>query len=171
MQNQQSNDSDTEVYEPPSSVTALSTVAGKVVVLRTATVWMKTSSGYVKVRCLFDIGCQRTMIRPDVVQRCGLKSIGTEALEVIGVTGSDGFKNRKAYSLSLRSRGPDGSPIGDPVELYAVASDVLAPLPRIPRGDWLQEVEDLGLELADEVGEDSGPQELISSLAATCTTS
>ena len=154
---QQCNESHTEVHEPPSSVTALSGVASKVVVLRTATVWMKTSSGDVKVRCLFDIGCQRTLIRPDVIQRSGLKNIASEALEVVGVNGSDGFKNRKAYCLSLKSRGPDGNPVGNPVELYAVASDILAPLPRIPRGDWLQEVEDLGLELADEIGEDSGP--------------
>jgi hypothetical protein len=72
-----------------------------------------------------------------VIQRSGLKSIATEALEEIRINGSDGFKNRKAYSLILRSRGRGGNLNGDPVELYAVASDVLAPLPRILHGDWL----------------------------------
>ena len=158
-QMQQDYAADPEALEVGTAATALSGVASKIVVLRTASVWLKTPIGEVKVRCLFDIGFQRTTIRSEVIQRCGIqKSVGSELLEIIGVYGSNGFKNRKAYLLDLKSRGPDGSPIGDAVEVYAVASDIISPpLPRIPSGNWLQEVEDLGLQLADEVGENSGP--------------
>ncbi len=141
-----------------SSITSASSIASKVVVLRTATVLMQSPQGAVKVRCLFDIGCQRTLIRSDVIQRSGLKSVGSEMLEVIGLHGSDGFKNRKTYLLSLSGRDQNGQAAGDPIEVYAATNDsVTPPLPRIPSGPWLQEIEEMGLQLADEVGEDSGP--------------
>ena len=141
-----------------SSTASASSIASKVVVLRTATVLMQTPQGEVKVRCLFDIGCQRTLIRSDVIQRSGLKSVGSEVLEVIGLHGSDGFKNRKTYLLSLTGRDQNGQSAGDPIEVYAATNDsVTPPLPRIPSGSWLQEIEEMELQLADEVGEDSGP--------------
>ena len=128
-------------------------LTAKRILLRTATVWAKSRSGIMKLRCLLDTGCQRTIIRDAVVKKLGLKVVGTERCQLLGLGGTtDIHKVRRGYELQLQARDVNGQPGGDVICLYALTVDEIGvPVPHAPAGSWLEElIQDERL-LADEV--------------------
>ena len=128
-------------------------IESKRILLRTATVWAKTRHGFMKLRCLLDTGCQRTIVRAPVAKKLGLKAIGRERCQILGVNGvADGLKVRRRYELQLQARDVDGQPAGAMVAIYALAvDDIGVPVPHAPAGPWLEELFQASRMLADEV--------------------
>jgi hypothetical protein len=92
------------------------------------------------------------MITSKLAKRLGLRPSGQELNRVFGLGGQSSLKSRPSYTFLLHPKQASGEinlDVSTPI--YAIVEDTIAvPVPKVPKGDWLQVMYDRFLMLADD---------------------